>query len=1340
MINNGLFSKLFIDDVRSSVALDDQGEGRFATLAHLWKSHDATSSDSLWGSFCKQALSGISFVPENQSEGGGFYPLYEDWGFENALTVVLVLGADADIDDTRVGRFWPVKLIKKLRQRQLTWGILTDGDVWRLYSTKTAKPYEDYVELPLTRALEQQDKTEYALFERFFHANSFVPEDDDSDEKPRSEGTSVRIYKCPLDRDAEKSEQILEEKVKKPFLSQVDEVLQYICNGFIADTAKPGEDYTEEERGEIFQSAVKLLYRCMFLFYAESRKLLPSDASKRQEYDCRFSIRSLCQEARKFYWNQRTDTEGFDLWYHLKGLVRAVNEGDPEYGIMGYNGGLFDDEQETFLGQHRLRNDFLARALYLMAHVQPPSGQGQEAEYEIPFRDLEVRHLGELYENILEFSVLLAEVPRIRRRTPKGVQTLLASETTLDTATDTRIERGQVYFAQTALERKQSGSYYTPESLVGFLVNKAVVVPLRERFDAEYRPRLHEFTEQTRTGFDEHYQQGAAREAEALVLRFINDVVLKFRVCDPAMGSGHFLVSAANRLTDLAIDLLDEVPIPESARASEAISLPNHWRRRVTRNCVYGVDLSPLAVDLARLSLWLNSFATDHKLTFLDHRLKHGNSLMGIRSLDALNRIPKRKKSNPKKGKERLDGLFSHAMLAAALERTRQLEQVAEDDTETQRQLYEDAMDELRGSLGPLADAYTTYLTVQDISPETYRAVVEGLSSGRNGALLDTGEIQVAQQMQAELTAYHHFFHWPLEFPDVFAGQETTGFDATVGNPPWNVLQPDSQEFYSAYDPEFRTYKKQQALQIISDMEAKYPEIGERWEAYQKRIAEAAGYCKQPSSYTALQKGKIDLYRAFLERFFQILRKEGRMGIVVPSGLYTDQSCQPLREMFFTESQIDSLYCFENRWPAVFPAVDNRFKFVTFSTASGGQTTSFTCAFMAHDPEKLSVIEAQGIRLRADSVRKFSAGSLGLMEFRSQKEADLVARLYDDRPTLGEFLPKRWNVQLSQEFNMTSDSHLFNEDGDGAPLHGGKTIRAFDHQFSPITYWIQHSLVQDDEWRGRWRKLRKRKQKPARFDHQHYRTGFRRIARSADERAFISTVIPASSVCPDTTLVVRRLVPAKKTGQPEEWIGSAQSTWLASVFNSYVLDFLIRMKITTHLDMHFVYALPVPRLGCGDSLDDVFFTPVLFRALRLICTTNDYADLWSEVFPQIPESARVTEYSAYGQLDGQDTRQRLADSAAALTPEWGPHCGVHDRTADRRDWGDRAQLRAEIDAYVAHLYGLGREDFAYILDTFPVLRRKEEKAFGEFMSKRKCLEEYDRLATILPDAENRGTT
>ena len=170
------------------------------------------------------------------------------------------------------------------------------------------------------------------------------------------------------------------------------------------------------------------------------------------------------------------------------------------------------------------------------------------------------------------------------------------------------------------------------------------------------------------------------------------------------------------------------------------------------------------------------------------------------------------------------------------------------------------------------------------------------------------------------------------------------------------------------------------------------------------------------------------------------------------------------------------------------------------------------------------------------------------------------------------------------------------------------------------------------------------------------------------------------------------------------------------------------MKIMTHLDMHFVYSLPIPRLGSGDARDTEFFWPIVARALRLICTTDEFAELWAEVFPQLPANAFDAPAGAYGPAHEQALRERLRESAAELTPSWTPACGLHDRTPERRDIGDRAQTRAELDALIAHLYGLTKEEFSYILDTFPVLRRKEIAAFGEFQSKRKALEEFARFA------------
>ncbi len=1341
MKNKGLFSTLFIEEVREEVELDDNGRGRMATLARKWQTRDDSSTDKLWESFLKQAVSYLQFVPPAKPDATGVFHLFEDFSFTHPVAVLYFIAPDAELDDVSVGRFWPGRLVAELKKRSLNWGILTNGEKWRLYSLNTAKPYEDFVELDLVAALTASDEKEYALFERFFHRDSFVKEETDDERKMATsenaddasqETTTDKvtgIYKCRLGSDAERSEEVLEDMVKSPLLSQVDEILQYLCNGFIADTERKGAEYTEEERREIFESAVKLLYRCLFLFFAEARSLLPSDPEKAEEYR-RHSIRHLCEESRKFRWNDRKDTDGFDLWKHLKGLVNAVNDGDTEYGIMGYNGGLFDDSEEKFLGKHKLRNDFLSRALYLLAYVEPWDND-PDSEYAIPYEDLEVRHLGELYENILEFTVMLADADRIRRRTKKGVELLLASDAKAKPG-DTRIKKGDVFFGETALERKQTGSYYTPEVLVQFLNKKAIINPLRERFAKDYRKRFGEFCQNAAEGRDVSTRRGAAQSAIALVERFVQEVVLKFRTCDPGMGSGHFLVNAANQISDLIVEFLSEIPCVEGLKSKVSCS-PNYWRRLVTRHCVYGVDLNPLAVHLAKLSLWLNCFAQDHRLTFLDHHLKCGNSLIGIRTLGQLEKLPERAKAKKKDDANPL-GLDFPDELAEACKRAigniHKIEKLDEDATDKMKKLVDDAKEESSGVMA-LADLYTAYLMDHSIKEEDYRELFHDLSKGLKPRSILAKEIQ---QRIKDLRTRHHFLHWALEFPEVFGG-ENPGFDADTGNPPWDVLEPKTLEFYLQYDPTFRSYTKQEASKRIAALHDKYPDIAEKWGIYEATFEEAGFYCKQPSAYAALTAGKIDLFKAFLERFHQTLRKGGKLGIVCPSGFYTDESAKPLRELFLSKTAIHFLYCFENRWPVVFPAVHNSFKFILFCAEKGGTPAEFHCRFMQHDPETLPIIEANSVMLSSESVRKFSPGSLSFMEFNSQRDADIVRAIYDEHPHLNERVVGTWNVQLSQEFNMSSDSHLFNTQGDGAPLYEGKLIVAFDHKYSPLNYWISHDRVLNDEWNGRWRQLKKKKHKPDVFDYQCYRAGFRRIAASTNERAFLSTVIPRSSVCPDTTLVVRRLVPNDDNGEPEEWINDAQTSWLVAMFNSFVVDFVIRMKITTHLDMHFVYTLPIPRLGSGNEQDNIFFWPIVARCLRLTCTGREYGDLWKTVF-KTGWQKPVFWYSStstmnYGPTEEQAIREKLAGQATGLTANWKSECGLYDRLPDRRDTGDRAQLRAEIDAYVAHLYGLNRDDFTYILDTFPVLKKKEIKAFGEYRSKRKCLEEYDRIGKTL---------
>ncbi|MDD4018108.1 MAG: hypothetical protein PHV28_09185, partial [Kiritimatiellae bacterium] len=560
---------------------------------------------------------------------------------------------------------------------------------------------------------------------------------------------------------------------------------------------------------------------------------------------------------------------------------------------------------------------------------------------------------------------------------------------------------------------------------------------------------------------------------------------------------------------------------------------------------------------------------------------------------------------------------------------------------------------------------------------------------------------------------WHDFFHWALEFPDVMGGDEP-GFDATVGNPPWDIVKPNSQEFFSAYDPAFRSYKKQKASKVSEQLMEKNPAIRKKWEEYCDGIAKQSAYVREEAAYGAVGKGDINTFKLFLEQFFTVLRPGGQMGIVTPSGLYTDQGCLPLRKLFFGRSQIQFLYCFENRNPPVFPAVHRMFKFICFCTRKGGKTDGFKCAFMQHDPARLPAIHGNALTMTVEQVKKFSPDSLSVMEFNEQESIDVATAVYGNWPLLGDKMKNTWNIRFRRELDMTNASHLFKTAATKWPLFEGKMIWQFDSVFESPRFWVDGSEAERYLGASAW-------------ETKCFRVGYRDIAASTNERTLVATVIPPSfhgNKIPTVTPFSSK----ERDGPRDD-----EGLFLSALLCSFVVDFIIRQKITTTLNYFYMYSLPVPRPFSGHAL----LIPISARAARLVSTENNFSSLWSSVFSNDWNSPEFwypsIENMDYGPAHEREIRERLAESAKSLTKEWTPACGVHDRLPDRRDTGDRAQIRAEIDAYVAHLYGLSRDDFAYILDTFPVLKRKEMKAFGEFMSKRKCLEEYDRLVPILND-------
>jgi hypothetical protein len=592
------------------------------------------------------------------------------------------------------------------------------------------------------------------------------------------------------------------------------------------------------------------------------------------------------------------------------------------------------------------------------------------------------------------------------------------------------------------------------------------------------------------------------------------------------------------------------------------------------------------------------------------------------------------------------------------------------------------------------------------LSADEYRELFELRAEGKEVQETFYQSLPRVDRLVDEYADKHRFFHWPLEFPDVFGPKTRGGFSATVGNPPWDIVKPNSQEFFSAYDKDFRSYNKQEAKRASQALMDANPNIAAGWESYTRIIQQQSEYFRDPNSYQALGKGDINTYKLFLEQFFRILQGKGRMGIVVPSGIYTDQGCQPLRELFFDKSGIEFLYGFENRWPTVFNNVDGRFKFVLFGTQKGKKTDEFKCAFMEHEPRRLASIDENALEMSVEQVRKFSPDTLSVMEFKSQKDIDLNNKLYSNAKKFGYYIKNELKSDFKREFHMTDDSNLYENydenDTELVPLLEGKQFWILSNKILSPTRFMRKKFLS---------------RKPTCLKN---RIAYRAISASTNERTMIPTVIPKDIPSGHTVNIC-----------PLE-VSDAIIT--SSVLSTFIFDWMLRNRVTTSISIFLLYQIPIK---------DIFFEQkksikisLLARASRLICTENEYTDIWNEIFNN---SWTDTEFwypndipiDNYGPAHEIEIRKKIRDEAATLTPEWGPHCGVYDKLTDRRDTGDRSQLRAEIDAYVAHLYGLSRDDFSYVLDTFPVLKNKEMKTFGEFMSKRKCLEEYDRINLIL---------
>jgi hypothetical protein len=902
--------------------------------------------------------------------------------------------------------------------------------------------------------------------------------------------------------------------------------------------------------------------------------------------------------------------------------------------IAPLGGGLFDRAATPTLDALPWGERAVALLLDRLLWTVP---KGRERE-RVHYGSLDVEELGRVYESLLDLEPDVATIPMVRARRGRLEVVLPESSRGNNERTVELVPAGR-FFTRTGLGRRAGGSYYTPHGFVEHLV--------RETLTPLVAPSI------------EHADPGA---------------ILRIKVIDPAMGSGHFLVQACRFLADALCeacrrcdaagtaegrDRIDSLPDPDRRLLSY---LPSHshdksdsgpsraralaiCRRLVAVHCLYGIDQDPLAVELAKLSLWLESYAEGLPLTFLDHRLIAGDSISGPFFAD-LSRLPI--------GGGELDPLLAGGvadrlrdLVKEAMREVGHLEaSIGTSLADVMvKQAAKDRLDGLLRPLRSLARAWSG--AVRSGAREANDA---WLALARS--IADTGALPENPSPHQAVLLDRGAVALPLDlmFPDVFRPDVGGGgFHAVLGNPPWDVVHYQTKEYLAAFDPDVMDAATKRERETIERRLLADPAIKAGFSQYKNAFVERKRLCDRmfPRSGPA---GSIDLFQIFAERMLDCVVEGGALGVVVPSAFHANEGTMRLRSRVLRETSLESCFTFENR-KKLFD-IHGRLKFTLLVARRTGSTERFRCAFyldsigQLNEPERIMIYDRAFIAATGGAFETF-------LELNGATDLRVARHMFVGRRDMRTWMAER-KIVFGREAHMTDDSHRLTPiagvaDGEALPLHEGKTFHQFtDRWKTDPRYAIRLDAMRD---KPAWSRAA-----------AHYRLVFREIARSTDERTMIAAMIPPGHVFGH-----------KGTCEKTPWERpDAVALVLCALFNSFAFDWCVRKKTAASVSLFILHSCPEPDL----SNEAVRF--LAHGALRLSCNHDGYDSLWRE------------------QL-GSSRREPLA-------PE------------------DRSALRAAMDAVVADAYGLGRDGYRHILTGF------SHKSW--VLAAEQCLEAHDLLARL----------
>ncbi|WP_192825989.1 Eco57I restriction-modification methylase domain-containing protein, partial [Deinococcus wulumuqiensis] len=1130
------------------------------------------------------------------------------------------------------------------------WGIVTNGETLRLLRDNAQVTRPAYVEFGIAEMMRAEDARAFRVLWLLLHRSRLIG----------GKGGKLEIWNEASKETGARATDTLRDGVKV--------AIEHLGTGFLQANPTLNEAIKDDRPllTELHRACLKLVYQLVFLFVTEDRDLLFArndrgdyvPNAQTRERATHYLTRALRDKAERLT-GQPSHFDAYQGWERLLGYVRT---GFAPLGLPALGSHLFAPPERPELQDLRLSNRQFYAAVRALSEITV-DGTRRPVNY----AGLDSEELGSIYESLLELLPRIAPGPRFE------LQTLAGNE------------------------RKTTGSYYTPSSLIELLLESALDPVIEQAV-----------------------QKGQTPAEKISHLKAL-------KVIDPACGSGHFLIAAARRIGLKLAQLEEDTTQPSPAAQRRAT-------RTVIAHCIYGADINPMATELAKVALWLESQDAGKPLAFLDHRLRVGNSLLGTtpQVMNSEDEIPEKMVRNVLKPAVKAETLHLPDAAYAVLEG---------DDKKTVAELKKKNKTEREDLINKAHGAQTLFNLTEDLAPIT--AMVKALGNIEPESLESVqaqestwNAIQHNRQLQdrklladawcaafvlpkvphapaittltlhalkanpqaeslaplrqavAEAAAQYHFLHPHIEFPDVFGDAGKGGFDCVLGNPPWERIKLQEKEWFAQRVPEIAAAPNAAArTKLIKDLKTERPKI---YADFLRDLRQAEGeshFIRASGRYSLTGRGDVNTYAIFSEANRDSLNAHGRMGIIVPTGIATDDTTKFFFQDLMDKKELHSLHDFQSGgglWNEIGHA---RFKFCILTVTGGETCEAATFSFFSRTAEE-SLEAGKRFTISPQEIALLNPNTRTAPVFRSARDARITKEIYQRVPVLlneatGE---NPWGISFMRMFDMSNDSGLFRTaeglqaDGymlDGnryrkgtvemLPLYEAKLMHQFDHRFATYTpegdtrdmttsekadadalplprYWIHRDEIAS--------KLSAKSINVG----EGYLIGWRDIARNTDFRTTIPNIFPSVGISgvnlmfPDISTPISALI---------------------ALLNSFAVDYAARQKVGgTHVNQAYIKQFPVlPPSSITHHLSS-FITP---RVLELTYTAHD-----------LTAFARDLGYGGEPFI-------------------WND---------ERRFW-----LRAELDALYFILYGIAREDVDYVMDTFPIVRRKDEAAHGSYRTK-----------------------